>query len=153
MKIKKKHQKEAKRFTEYMISGGAQFWSGYAAFAAFDAVLGMSFWWAKSLSYFLGVTVNYVLERFWVFKQKRITKKQIETTAGKFYFLMFVNFLLDLGIVGGLRELGITPYIGQFISAGFFTVWNYLLFKLWVFARKRRAPQSKKGKRRARRTH
>lgn len=121
-----------------MVGGGAQFWSGYAAFAVFDQVMGISFWPAKSISYFLGVSVNFVLERFWVFKQKRITKKQIETTASRFYLLMLVNFVLDLAIVGGLRELGLTPYIGQFVAAGFFTVWNYLLFKRWVFSKKGR---------------
>lgn len=136
--MKKKQKKELIRFSEYMAAGGAQFWSGYAAFAVFDQILGVAFWWAKSLSYFLGVTINFVLERFWVFDQKKISKKQLETTASRFYSLMFVNFLLDLAIVGGLRELGISPYIGQFISAGFFTVWNYLFFKLWVFRRRRR---------------
>lgn len=149
VKFKKKQKREARRFAEYFVSGGAQFWSGYAAFAVLFSVLGINFWWAKSLSYFLGVTVNYVLERFWVFKRKNVTKKQIKTSASKFYLLMFVNFLLDLGIVGGLRELGLTPYIGQFISAGFFTVWNYLLFKLWVFAKEKRSPRAS-GARRSR---
>ncbi len=142
-KLKKKQKREVRRFAEYFISGGAQFWSGYIAFAVLWSVLKVDFWWAKSLSYFLGVTVNYFLERFWVFKQKNISRKQIETTAGKFYFLMFVNFLLDLGIVGGLKEIGITPYIGQFISSGFFTVWNWLLLTMWVFAKKRKPRKSK----------
>lgn len=136
--MKKKQRKELVRFSEYMAAGGAQFWSGYATFAVFDQVLGVTFWWAKSLSYFLGVTVNFMLERFWVFGQKRITKAQIEATASRFYALMLANFVIDLGIVGGLREIGISPYIGQFISAGFFTVWNYLLFRLWVFNRQKR---------------
>ena len=143
MKLKKKQKREIRRFGEYMISGGAQFWSGYLAYALFDAVFGISFWWAKSISYFLGVTVNYLLERFWVFKVNNVSKKQIKTTAGKFYSLMFVNFILDLGIVGGLREIGITPYIGQFISSAFFTVWNWLLFTLWVFTKKKQ-PRPKK---------
>lgn len=137
--MKKKRRKELVRFGEYMAAGGAQFWSGYAAFALFDQVFGIAFWWAKSVSYFLGVSLNFLLERFWVFKQKKISKKQVEATAGRFYELMFVNFLLDLAIVGGLRELGVSPYIGQFISAGFFTVWNYLLFKLWVFRKQQKA--------------
>lgn len=136
--MKKKQKKELIRFSEYMAAGGAQFWSGYAAFAVFDQVFGITFWWAKSISYFLGVSVNFFLERFWVFKQKRVTKRQLESTAERFYTLMFVNFILDLAIVGGLRELGITPYLGQFVSAGFFTVWNYLFFKLWVFHKRRR---------------
>lgn len=137
-KLKKKQRKELVRFGEYMAAGGAQFWSGYAAFAVFDQMLGVTFWWAKSISYFLGVTINFVLERFWVFRQKKVSRRQIESTAEKFYLLMLVNFIIDLGIVGGLRELGLTPYLGQFVSAGFFTIWNYLILKLWVFARKRR---------------
>lgn len=143
LKLKKKQKREIRRFGEYMIGGGAQFWSGYAAFAVLDITFGVSFWWAKSLAYFFGVTINYLLERFWVFRVKNISRKQIKTSAGKFYTLMFVNFILDLGIVGGLRELGLTPYIGQFISSAFFTVWNWLLFTLWVFTKKKKATNRK----------
>jgi putative flippase GtrA len=150
-KLKRRQIRELVRFGEYMASGNAQFWSGYLAFALFDAGFGMAFWPAKSLSYFIGVSVNFLLERFWVFKQKKITKRQVQTTASRFYLLMFVNFLLDLAIVGGLRELGLTPYLGQFVSAGFFTVWNYLLFKLWVFARKRHSKGPAINKRQAQR--
>jgi putative flippase GtrA len=32
-----------------------------------------------------------------------------------------------------LRDAGIEPEIGQFIAAGFFTFWNYIWYKLWVF--------------------
>ncbi len=123
-----------------MVSGGAQFWSGYAAFAVFDVVLGMAFWPAKIISYFLGASVNFGLERFWVFGGRKVSKKQVKSSAERYYSLMFVNFLLDLAIVGGLRELGVTPYIGQFVSAGFFTFFNYALFKFWVFKRKRPSP-------------
>jgi len=136
--LRKKQVREVKRFTEYMVSGGAQFWSGYAAYAAFDTVLGMAFWPAKIISYFLGASVNFGLERFWVFGKKGITKKQVNTSAQRYYGLMLINFLIDLAIVGGLRELGVTPYIGQFVSAGFFTVFNYTLFKLWVFRKQSR---------------
>jgi putative flippase GtrA len=40
---------------------------------------------------------------------------------------------MDYGIVAGLKAAGITPYIGQFISSGFFTVWNYFWYRFWVF--------------------
>jgi putative flippase GtrA len=143
-KLKRKQVKEVVRFVEYMIGGSAQFWSGYLAFAVLDVLLGISFWWAKALAYFIGVTINFVLQRFWVFKQKRITKHQVEATAERFYGLMFINFILDLAIVGGLREMGLTPYIGQFVSAGFFTVWNYALFKFWVFHNKHAAKRKAK---------
>jgi len=137
-RIKKRQRKEIVRFSEYMVSGGAQFWSGYAAYAVFDQLFSIDFWPAKVASYFIGVTINFVLERFWVFAGKRVTKRQIETSAHRYYSLMVVNFILDLIIVGGLRELGLTPYLGQFVSAGFFTFWNYLIFKLWVFSKGRK---------------
>lgn len=132
-KLRKKHIKEVTRFIKYLIGGNAQFWSGYASFALFDLVFGIDFWPARIASYAVGVSVNFFIERFWAFNVKRISKRQVEASAQRYYFLSFVNFLLDMAIVGGLREIGISPYIGQFISAGFFTVWNYLIFKLWVF--------------------
>jgi putative flippase GtrA len=136
-KLKKRHIKEAKRFTQYMVGGGAQFWGGYLAFAGLDLIGHIPFWPNKIIAYFVGASINFFIERFWVFGSKRLGKKQLETSAERFYSLMIVNFILDLIIVGGLRSLGLTPYLGQFVSAGFFTVWNYLLFKLWVFQKNR----------------
>ncbi len=137
-KLRKKHINEVKRFIKYMIGGNAQFWSGYISYAIFDLVFHIDFWPARIASYFVGVSVNFFIERFWAFNEKKISKKQVESSAQRYYFLSVVNFVLDMAIVGGLRAIGISPYIGQFISAGFFTVWNYLIFKLWVFRKNRR---------------
>lgn len=140
-KITKKYRSELKRIAEYLVSGGAQFWSGYSAFALFDLVFGIPFWPNRVLSYAVGVVVNFYLQRYWVFGKKRLSKKQLQSSAEKYYGLMFTNFLLDLAIVGGLYELaGVSPYIGQFVSAGFFTVYNYLVFKFWVFKKKTPSP-------------
>lgn len=135
MKLKKKQRKEVKRITEYMISGGAYFWSGYATFFVVDKVLHGSFFWAKSLSTLLGWTVNYVLQRYWVFKNPELKKHQTEVT-GRYAFITIVDFIMDYLIVYGLKRVGVTPYIGQFVSSGFFTVWNYLWYKYWVFPEK-----------------
>lgn len=126
------------RFAQYMVGGGAQFWSGYASFALFDAIFGWVFWQAKVLSYVIGVTANFALQRNWVFKERK-SSKNAQETASKFYVLMAFNFGIDYMIVAGLREIGVSPYIGQFISAGFFTVWNYALFSLWVFKKHKKA--------------
>lgn len=141
---KTKSKKEIIRIAEYMAAGGAQFWSGYVAFFVLDMLLHVAFWPAKVIAYFVGATVNFFLQRYWVFAKKRTTKKDVQDSAGKFYGLMFINFVVDLAIVGGLRELGISPYIGQFISAGFFTVFNYVLFKFWVFESKTKQTKKKK---------
>lgn len=136
MILTKKTKKLAIQFTEYMISGGAWFWVGYGAFAVLDKVFHVPFWPTKISSYVIGASINFLLQRYWVFRQKG-SKKQLGNSAKKYYSLMFFNFLLDQGIVGGLRAVGITPYIGQFISSGFFTVWNWLWYSMWVFKKKK----------------
>ncbi len=125
-----------RRFAGYMVGGGAQFWTGYGSFALFYSTLSWNFWWAKAVSYLIGASVNYVLQKEWVFKDSS-RAHSTRQSAPKFYSLMALNFLLDLLIVGGLRELGLSPYIGQFVSAGFFTVFNYLVLDKWVFKKKR----------------
>lgn len=135
MKLKNKQKKEITKFGEYIISGGAYFWSGYFAFFILDKILNATFFWSKSISTLVGWSINYLLQRFWVFNNPKLKKHQIEVTS-RYIIITLVDFVLDFLIVLGLKEIGITPYIGQFLSAGFFTVWNYFWYKYWVFPEK-----------------
>lgn len=140
---KNKQKNEATRIVEYMISGGAYFWSGYVTFAFIDKVLSGSFFWAKSVSTLAGWTVNYLLQRYWVFKNPKLAKHQTEVTS-RYVIITLVDFVLDFLIVYYLKQIGVTPYIGQFVSAGFFTVWNYFWYRFWVFPDKFKALPKKR---------
>lgn len=135
MEFKKQQRKEITRLAEYLISGGAYFWSGYGAFFIGDRVLHLNLWWAKLAANVFGWTINYLLQRYWVFKNPALAKHKTEVTS-RYIFITLVDFILDYLIVWTLKGIGITPYIGQFASAGFFTVWNYLWYKFWVFPKK-----------------
>ncbi len=128
----KKNRKLVIQFAEYMISGGAYFWSGYVLFALLWSGLGWSLWWAKLSSNIFGWTINYLLQRFWVFRNPALRKNSSKVT-GRYIFITLVDFVMDYFIVYGLRLAGITPYVGQFVSSGFFTVWNYFWYRFWVF--------------------
>lgn len=130
-----KKKKELKRMIQYAVTGGAWFWSGYAMFALCYSVFGLDIVPSKIISYTFGLLVNFILERFWVF-DSRDARKNLDKVTSKYVVISIINLGIDTGIVWGLSQAGITPYIGQFVSAGFFTVWNYLWYKLWVFARK-----------------
>ncbi len=132
------------QIVEYMVAGGAFFWSGYIAFAVFDAVLGMPLFVAKQLANIIGLTVNYILEDQWVFKKGKSKKPYDRRRTSRYVIITIINFGIDYLIVANLKEVGISPYIGQFVSAGFFTVWNFVWYKYWVFAQH---PSRKKGKR------
>ena len=131
-KLSKKNRRELLRFTEYMISGGAYFWTGYLVFFVADKGFHLNLWWAKLAANVTGWIVNYMLQRYWVFNNKQLKKHQTEVTT-RYIIITLVNFMLDYAIVATLKSAGLTPYLGQFVSSGFFTVWNYLWYKYWVF--------------------
>lgn len=132
------NKRELIRIAEYMVSGGAYFWSGYAMFFFADRVFGWNLWWAKLASNLFGWTINYLLQRYWVFNNPKLNTNKTAVT-GRYLVITAVDFVLDYFIIKGLKSIGITPYIGAFISSGLFTVWNYLWYRFWVFPDKFKA--------------
>lgn len=138
--MNKRTKKSLIQIAEYMASGGAYFWSGYGIFFFIDKIIGASFFWAKSISTLLGWTVNFLLQRYWAFNNPSLKAHQTEVTK-RYMLITLVDFVLDYLIVWGLTKISvfgfqINPYVGQFLSAGFFTVWNYLWYRFWVFPEK-----------------
>lgn len=117
-------------------------------FALLDGIFGLPLFIAKQLANITGLTVNYILEDQWVFKKKRARTQYDKRRGWRYIIIMIINFGIDFLIVAGLKDIGITPYLGQFVSAGFFTIWNFVWYKYWVFAHH---PSRKRGKRTVRR--
>jgi len=122
---------EVVRFAKYMAGGGAYFWIGYGVFALCYSVFGWGWLPAKIAADVIGWTANYLVQRLWAFSD-RAHLGEIQH-AGRYILIEVVGLGLDYLIIWGLAALGVTPYIGFFISAGFFTVWSYFWYKYWVF--------------------
>lgn len=133
--IKKRTRKLIVQFGEYLIAGGAYFWSAYFIILLLTPVIGL--WWANIIGNGVGVTINFILERNWVFEGSK--KRHLTEVSYKYIIFTAVNFLISYLILSSLRSAGIPISIGQFISAGFFTIWNYFWYKNWVFKGKPQA--------------
>ncbi len=133
--MRKNQRKLIVQFVEYMVSGGVYFWVGYAILDYLYYAAHWSLWWSTIVSNIIGWSVNYTLQRFWVFNNRALKEHQTQVT-GRYIFITLVDFILNYFILYGLKLAGITPAIGQFISSAFFTVWNYLWYRLWVFPQK-----------------
>ena len=127
--MSKRTRKLLIQMAEYMIAGGAYFWSGYFIIVFLTPVIGL--WWANIIGNGVGVTINFILERNWVFKSSK--KRHVTEVSLRYIIFTACNFIINYFILSGLRKAGIDVEFGQFIAAGFFTVWNYLWYKLWVF--------------------
>lgn len=119
------------QFIEYMIGGGVWFWSGYILIVTLDDYIGL--FAANLIGNAVGITLNFLIQRYWAFRTQR--PGNIALTAGRYVVYTILNaFLLNFLILYALREYaGLKPEIGQFIASGFFTVWNYFWYKVWVF--------------------
>jgi putative flippase GtrA len=122
------------QFIKYMAGGALYFWSAYAVFAVCYSVFHWWWLWAKMAADVIGWTLNYLAQRYWAFAGQH-SLREIEHIR-RYLFIETVGLALDYLIIAGLNAIGITPYIGFFISAGFFTVWSYLWYKYWVFPAK-----------------
>jgi putative flippase GtrA len=118
-----------------MVSGGVYFWVGYTLLNYLYYGAHWSLWWSTILSNIVGWSVNFIMQRYWAFNNKSLGKHQTEVTS-KYIFITLVDFVLNYFILYGLKAVGITPAIGQFISSAFFTVWNYFWYRFWVFPEK-----------------
>jgi putative flippase GtrA len=131
---KKQKRKLLVQFAEYMITGGVWFWSGYILIVLLDDHIGL--FAANFIGNAVGITLNFLLERYWVFKTKKQAK--LSVMAKRYVIYTALNaFLLNYAILYGLKEyVGLKPEIGQFIASAFFTGWNYYWYKNWVFKTK-----------------
>lgn len=123
------------QFGKYLSGGSLYFWSGYAVFALCYSVFGWHWFWAKVAADVVGWTLNYLVQRYWAFASGHMKLSEMQH-VGRYIFIETVGFILDYLIIAGLDAIGITPYIGFFVSAAFFTVWSYLWYKYWVFPQK-----------------
>jgi putative flippase GtrA len=120
------------QFVAYFIGGSSYFWSGYATFALLYGALQVEWWLAKGVADLVGWSLNFVLQRYWAFNSPDLRQHEAEV-RWRYVIVTALNFGIDYAIVGGLRLLGVSPFIGLFVAAGFFTVWNYVWYKWFVF--------------------
>lgn len=119
------------RFAKYMAGGTLYFWVAYIVFAICYSGFHWNWLPSKIVADAFGWSLNYLVQRFWAFSD-HISFSEMKH-AGRYVFIESIGFVMDYLIIGGLKWIGITPYIGFFISAGFFTIWSYLWYKYWVF--------------------
>jgi putative flippase GtrA len=128
----KSQLKPTPQFIKYWLGGGVYFWSGYAVFALCYSGLKWSWLPAKIAADAVGWSLNYFVQRYWAFNSDKLKLSEMQH-VGRYIFIESIGFVLDYLIIGGLDYLGITPYLGFFIAAGFFTIWSWFWYKYWVF--------------------
>ncbi len=135
--MKQKQKKSLiKLFVEFIklwLAGNILFWGTYGGYFVLHELAGWSDIPALATASIIAHGLFFVVNKEWVFEEKGNRRKTSDEIR-RFIIFMGINYFINLGIVAGLNTyFGITPYIGQFVAAGFFTVWNFIGLRFWVF--------------------
>lgn len=129
-KLKRPSLALAKRFAWFNFGGLVFFVVGYAVFAVLYGWLHWHWLLAKGLADITGWSLNYLIQHYLAFDGRAHGHRKVLRKHVPFSLL---NVLIDYAIVGGLKWLGVTPFLGLWISSLFFTIWKWLGYKHFVF--------------------
>lgn len=122
------------QFVKLQIAGNIPFWGTYGLFALLDKVFMVDVIVSLFIATLLANSLFFYVDDKWVFADKRGNRKTA-TEVVKFAVFMTFSAVLTFFITWQLHErLGISPYLGQFISAAISTVVTFIGLRFWVFA-------------------
>jgi putative flippase GtrA len=97
-------------------------------------VLGVPLAIATPLAFLASFAVTYTMQRVVTFA----SDSRVVPSVGRYTALVVFNTLATTAIVWGLNGLGGGWLVGKVVAVIATTVWNYFIYRYWVFARVRR---------------
>lgn len=122
------------QFIKLQIAGNIPFWGTYLLFAFFEQVMRIDVVFALLVATILANILFFYVDKRWVFANVRGKRK---TTTEIMRFIIFMSFSAAFSFVITWQlhqQLGVTPYIGQFITAAVSTLLTFTGLRFWVFA-------------------
>jgi putative flippase GtrA len=121
------------QFVKLQLAGNVLFWGTYIGFFVLHELVNLPQFTALASASIIAHALFFLINSEWVFDARGENHK----TSGeivRFILFMGLNFFINLGIITALSTyLDVTPYIGQFVAAAFFTFWTFIGLKYWVF--------------------
>ncbi|OUE27433.1 GtrA-like protein [Clavibacter michiganensis] len=114
----------------YLAVGGVAFVVDLGLLIVCRDVLGWPLSGASATSFWAGLLVSYVMQRFLTFRHQRSDWHSL----WKYAVLVAVNSLATVLIIELFDRIGVGYIVGKFVSTALTTLWNYAAYRFWVFA-------------------
>lgn len=131
---------KSEQFIKFVISGGTAFVVDFCVLTICLEVLNFNLYvlgiisLANLLSLLCGMTTTFVLNRFWSFKA---TNSKVYQQGAKFLAVHIFSMIMNSLLFGLLTQyLFVSPYIAKIGVTGLQVIWNFPLYKFFVFRNK-----------------
>ena len=115
----------------FLFVGGLSFALDLGLLALLHEVFGVALWVATPIAFIVSLVFNFLLQRMFTF---RATNKG-SVSAVKYILLVILNITVSDLVVTGFDALGWSYIIGKTTATILTTVWNYFLYRHWIFQR------------------
>jgi putative flippase GtrA len=115
----------------FLFVGGLSFALDLGLLALLHEVFDVALWLATPIAFVVSLVFNFLLQRMFTF---RATNKG-SVSAVKYILLVLLNITVSDLVVTGFDALGWSYIIGKTTATVLTTVWNYLLYRHWIFQR------------------
>lgn len=119
---------EALRF---LVVGGLSFLIDFGLLVLLHEVFGLALIVATPIAFLTSLVVNYALQRLYAFR----ATTSIGPSALKYLALVAFNTVAASLIVASSEHVGLGYEVGKVLSTALMTVWNFFLYKHWIFRR------------------
>lgn len=127
------------QFIKLQLAGNILFWGTYIGYFLLHELANWSEIAALATASIIAHAAFFIVDKRWVFHEHE-GRRKTRVELMRFIIFMGINYFINLAIIAGLSlYLDISPYIGQFVSALFFTFWTFIGLKYWVFRKPRHA--------------
>ena len=118
------------QFTKYFIVGISGVFLDLATLIFFKEFFGFNATVAVVCNQILMLTYNFILNKYWSFKNKEIPHKQIV----RYLILAGFNYLFSVGMMYSFNHLINYDYrLVRIATIAVMVLWNFFLYKYWVY--------------------
>ena len=120
------------QFSKYVIVGGLAFMVDYGMLYALTEFAHLHYLLSATISFIIGLMVNYMLSIYWVFSERSISRRSLEFII--FAVIGIVGLALNNIVMYLFTDVADINYlISKLISAFIVLIWNFGARKLILF--------------------
>lgn len=113
----------------FVIVGGLSFALDLGILAILHGGFGVDLWIATPIAFVTSLVFNFLFQRLFTFR----ASSHRAVSAAKYLLLVFFNIVVSDLIVTGFDSQGWSYVAGKVTATVMTTVWNYLLYRHWIF--------------------
>ena len=117
------------RALRFLLVGGASFAIDFGLLVLLHEAFGIVLWIATPCAFVASLVFNFAAQRTFTFA----ATNSVGSGAGKYAALVVFNVVASAVIVTGFDYLGLGYAAGKVTATVLMTVWNFVLYKYWVF--------------------